>query len=210
MPEPLTAVAASINTTFKLADFCLSVQRAPEDITIFSQLIKRVGTDRTEALQDFSDKESLLDANPRKKEWVMGIINDTTRVLERIGETVENARIDGIRGKSVTFQHRLEWVFSKKERVLALQHWLGTCHQSLLAAISYMHSMQPLPTEKPQPVALVHKDCEDDSGMDSVFLQSPYSRRPRKGPSQLLELAPPTYTRTLSEGQYGIKGKRLI
>lgn len=201
MPEPLAAVAASINASFKLADFCLSVQRAPEDIIIASQLMKRVGIDRAEALQDFSDKEDLLDAYPRKKEWIIGIITDTNRVLERIGETVENARIDGIRGRSVTFQHRLEWVFSKKERVLTLQHWLGTCHQSLLAAISYMQSLQPLPTENNKPVTISPEDGTEDHDPDTIFLQSPYSRRPRKSQSQLLELAPPTYTRTLSEGQ---------
>lgn len=54
--------------------------------------------------------------------------------------------------------------------------------------------MQGLQAPLTQAILSVYKDDGDD------VLRSPYSRRPRKSPSQLLDIEPPTYSRTLSEG----------
>ncbi|KAI9704656.1 MAG: hypothetical protein M1820_005404 [Bogoriella megaspora] len=143
MADPATsAVFSGINTTFKLAKFCLDLKDVSEENRTFCSLINRVRKDRAEAMRERRETSELLQAFPHKRVWIDDTIEDIDEVLYKIGSLIEGARVDGQVGRSVSLQHRFEWVLRGRQEFLVKQAWLSTCHQSLLSAIDAMHSMK--------------------------------------------------------------------
>ncbi|KAK4617764.1 hypothetical protein CLAFUW4_12059 [Fulvia fulva] len=187
MADLIGNVASSITTTFKLAEFILNVQAASEEAHVFGQLIQRVRTDRAEALRERKERYETLCHQEAKQKWVNKIIADTDQALGTIGKIVENARLDGLKGRPITLQHRFEWVLKKKTDFLTKQHLLNTCHQSLLAAILYMQTLPIKPSTSSlfsptAPPAYVEELGDETESM----LQSQSARRPKKSEEYVL------------------------
>lgn len=137
-----TILFSGINNAFKLAKFCLDLKDASEDVRVFGDLINRVRKDRAEALRERRDKATILESSPHKRAWIDGIIIDVDKVLFSIGCLLEDARLDSQGGRSVTLQHRFEWVLSIKSEFLVKHALLSTCHQSMLSAITAMQGLR--------------------------------------------------------------------
>jgi len=175
-----------INVAFKLAEFCLKLQAAPEETVVFGRLIDRVRTDRAEALRERKAKTITLEDFPEKRRWIDKTLQDTNDALQTIGQLVESARIDTAKGQKLSLQHRFEWVLKKKEDFLAKQSLLATCHQSLSTVIIFMQALhERMPASKaissPPPPAYVD---------DAAFLRAPSARRPRPRQAFVLPSSP--------------------
>lgn len=153
MADPFTlsagAVFSAIGTTFKLAEFCLTLKEVSSESRVFLTLIQRVREDLDEALRERHEKSTLLQKMPGKKAWIDGTIISVRNSLNDIGLLVENARIDVEKGKHVTLIHRFEWVLDNREKFVMREKALSTCHASLLSAIQTMHSFIAIPTSLP-------------------------------------------------------------
>ena len=131
MSDPIsTSVFAGINTAFKLAEFGLSLNDAPEENLVFCKLIRRVRKDRAEAVRERREKATALDTTPLKKQWIDGTISDVDAALFMIGKLVEGGRADSESGRGMTLKNRFEWVLNRKENFLS--------KQSLLVSASYI------------------------------------------------------------------------
>ena len=140
--DPSSILFAGINNAFKLAKFCIELKEASEEVRVFGKLINRVRKDRAEAIRERRKTAPILDLSPQKRNWIDGTIADVDNALFQIGLLLEDARIDRDVGKSVTLQHRFEWVISIKGEFLVKHLLLSTCHQSLLSAITAMDSIK--------------------------------------------------------------------
>ena len=145
MADPVTLSAAgifsAITTTFKLVEFCVALKEVSSESRIFVSLIERVRKDLREALRERHEKSAILQAMPGKRDWIDEAITDIKQILNDIGLLIENARVDVDKGKSVTLKHRFEWVLSNHQKFITREMSLSTCHNSLLSAISAMHTL---------------------------------------------------------------------
>jgi hypothetical protein len=176
--DPVTSsIFAGINTTFKLAEFGLSLHDAPEEVKVFCRLIRRVRDDRAEAGREFREKADLLNLSPRKKTWIEDTMRDVDSALITIGTLVESGRADSYEGRSMTLKHRFDWVLKRKESFLTKQSLLSTCHNSLSTAIVYMQSLPgPGISRPPSPPPPSYWSRHDE---EEQFLRSPSARRPK-------------------------------
>ena len=195
MGDPVTStIFSGINTSIKFAEFCLSLKEASEENRVFCRLIQRVRKDRAEAARERYAKGPILNGLPEKRAWIDDIILETDEALYTIGKLVEDARVDGEKGRTVTLEHRFKWVLAKRSMFLSKQSLLSTCHQSLSAAISVMHNLHGTPVQSPSlaPPAYTHTSTtEGDDGDSAFFLRAPSQRRPKPKVDYVLPESPP-------------------
>lgn len=140
--DPITStVAASVNVTFKLAEFILSIKSASKEMDTFAKLIQRIRKDRTEVCTERRRTYPVLLASPDKLGWVNDAVIDTDTAFELIGGIVEGARIAGIEGHKVSLTDRFKWVMAHKEEMTTNHVLLNGCHRSLLAVLTYLHGL---------------------------------------------------------------------
>lgn len=179
----------SINTVFKLAEFCLALKDVESENLIFLRLIARVRKDVDEACRERREKDTtLLQKNksirssspagrPQKIDWINDAILDARIALNEIGSLIEKPRIDAEDGISVTLKHRFEWVLQNHQKFVSRQLLLATCHQSLLAAITAMQSLPACSSSSGSDLL----DPEPEPEPEQVkMLPSPSRRRPLK------------------------------
>lgn len=170
---------SAINTTFKLAEFCLALKEVESENLVFLKLIARVRKDLDEAFRERREKETTLKSTrPGDIDWIDGVILDVQSALNDIGSFIERPRMDVQGGKSVTLKHRFEWVLMNHEKFVSRQLLLATCHQSLLAAIN---TMKRVPAPSPSSHLLVPEQEQ------IKMLPSPSRRRPPKRDGRELE-----------------------
>lgn len=179
MHDIMDSAFSAINTTFKLAEFCLALKEVESENLVFLKLISRVRKDLDEAYRERREKETALKSNlPRKIEWIDNTILDAKNALNDIGIFIERPRIDVEEGKSVSLKHRFEWVLMNHQKFVSRQWLLATCHESLLAAITTMERVPACSTSsclltlKPERITM---------------LPSPSQRRPQKRDSKIIE-----------------------
>lgn len=171
---------SAINTTFRLAEFCLVLKEVESENLVFLKLIARVRKDLDEAFRERRAKEAALKSLlPGKIDWIDGAILDVRSALNDIGSLIERPRVDVEGGKSVTLKHRFEWVLMNHQKFLSRQLLLATCHQSLLAAVTTMESV---PAHSPS------RHLFTPEPEHIKMLPSPSKRRPpRKSEIKVLE-----------------------
>ncbi len=180
----------SFATSFKFADFGLTLKAVPAQSAQFITVLDRVRADLHEALRERCEKQSTLESCPGKKAWIDGAINDTRRALSDIGAQVEGPRVDIQVGGSVTLKHRLEWVLRNHERFLAMEPRLRTCHASLLVAINALHTLQSTTGATTSPPAYDDLLCGEANKLHSMTtIKSPAARRPKRTMSTFSESA---------------------
>lgn len=170
---------SAINTTFRLAEFCLALKEVESENLVFLKLISRVRKDLDEAYRERREKETALKTSlPRKIEWIDNVILDAKNALNDIGIFIERPRIDVEEGKSVSLKHRFEWVLMNHQKFVSRQLLLATCHQSLLAAINTMESVSAYLSSSsllaPEPERI-------------TMLPSPSQRRPQNRDVKMFE-----------------------
>ncbi|GME25954.1 hypothetical protein EV356DRAFT_540029 [Neofusicoccum parvum] len=149
MFEPtLATLAAGTNVAIKLAEYGLQLREASAEVHVFSRLIKRVQADLDEALRLHSSPavrarfEQGTDALRARKAWVDRAVRDAVEALAEIGRYVEGARIDEAKERSMRLDHRFQWIFDHRNKVVMQEKALSMCHASLLSAIKELHRIE--------------------------------------------------------------------
>jgi len=132
--------SSSITAAFKLVEFGLKLKAVSEENLIFLRLIDRVRQDLEEVRAERASKTAYLATAVTKRSWVDAAIADAEAALIDIGKLVEGTRVDLERARSVGMKNRLEWALYNHDKFVTRQAGLDTCHRSLLAVLTFLHS----------------------------------------------------------------------
>ncbi len=156
--DPLSAVAASINTSMRIFEVTYQLKAVDEQTADLLSTARHVDTNLNEARRLRRTKVALLDAGERV--WIDGVIEDTDKALRAVAQLIEPARVDKNVKEGINFKHRIMWVFRDNPKVRDKHAGLTLCHQSLMAVIACLHSKNlviieptagPEKEEKPPP-----------------------------------------------------------
>ena len=156
--DPLSGVAASINSSIRIFEVTYQLKAVDEQTADLISMTRHVDTNLNEARRLRRTKVILLDAGERA--WIDGVIEDTDKALRAVAQLIEPARVDKNVKEGINFKHRVMWVFRDNPKVRDKHVVLTLCHQSLMTVIACLHSKvlvsveptaEPEKEEKPPP-----------------------------------------------------------
>jgi hypothetical protein len=158
MADPVSAGAAFafLNSAFKLAEYAVQLYGVESENGVFVRLIQRVRLDleETERLLCVPSVKKKLISTPGKLPWIKGAITSTKSALNEIGRWVERVRAEKEGYGSVSWENRVRWVFNDHDKLVNRRMELGTSHQALSTALTYLAPLEqtetPLDAAPPQ------------------------------------------------------------
>ncbi|KAH8731913.1 hypothetical protein GQ44DRAFT_766958 [Phaeosphaeriaceae sp. PMI808] len=183
----------SIKTAFQFADYVLSSSKVSSESQSLALLIHRVRQDDIEAARLYLSPavSNFLEAWPDKKSWIRAILTDVRCALNDIGTYMETFRIAGDDGGAIGLKRKFEWISGHQKRLLNKQQLLAACHQSLVAAINTMQTVELCSVtnetwQDPIYEAPVQPWVKRE---DAHVLRGPYSRREYRNSQKNLSLS---------------------
>lgn len=151
--DPISSIAAGINTSFRLLEVKYQLKAVGEQVTDLLSTTRHVDRNLNEARRLRRFKEALL--NTGERAWVDTVISDTDSSLRAVAKLIEPARVDELTKNSINLGHKVMWVFRDNPQVRDKHARLSVCHQSLTAVISCLYAkdvviIASIPEEKKQ------------------------------------------------------------
>jgi hypothetical protein len=147
-PISVSAVFASLNSAFKLAEYAVKFCAVESENGVFVRMIQRVRLDleETERLLYVPSVKKKLEGTPGKLPWIRGAINSAKSTLNDIGRWVERVRADKEGYGSISWENRVRWVFNDHDKLVTRRMELGTVHQALSTVLSYLAPLEQTET----------------------------------------------------------------
>lgn len=150
-PDPLSAVSSSFNATIKILEVTYQLRAVDEQTADLLSTTRHVDFMIQEAHRLRRLKAGLL--NTSERTWIDKVISDTEDALRAVARLIDRCRVDKATKNSISFGHRVMWVFRDNPSVRDKHQKLQICHQSLTAIFACLYSKEvvviaPAPDEK--------------------------------------------------------------
>ena len=149
--DPISALAAGINSSIKILEVTYLLKAVGEQTTDLLRTTEHVNRNVNEARRLRRLKASLISAD--EQSWMDATIGDTEKALLEVAQLIEPARVDVSTSKSINSKNRVLWVFRDSPKVRDKHNRLSICHQSLIGVINGLYAkdvvvVAPLPQQK--------------------------------------------------------------
>ena len=139
-PDPLSAVSSSFNATIKILEVTYQLKAVDEQTADLLSTTRHVNFMIQEAHRLRRLKAGLL--NTSERIWIDQIISDTEDALRAVAKLIEPCRVDKATKSSISFGHRVMWVFRDNPSVRDKHQKLQICNQSLTAVFACLYSKE--------------------------------------------------------------------
>lgn len=139
-PDPLSAVSSSFNATIKILEVTYQLKAVDEQTADLLSTTRHVNFMIQEAHRLRRLKAGLL--NTSERTWIDQVISDTEDALRAVAKLIERCRVDKATKSSISFGHRVTWVFRDNPSVRDKHQKLQICHQSLTAIFACLYSKE--------------------------------------------------------------------
>jgi hypothetical protein len=129
-------VTSSVNASIKLAEYTLHFIDVPDETRDFLMIIELVEQNIKTARRLRRDKSAHLDAHTKAD--AEANIKKAEEVVELIGKTIENCRVDLQINGRVGVANRLKWIMRDHRAFLSKERILNISLQSLTCSINQM------------------------------------------------------------------------
>ena len=137
-PDPFSAVSSSFNATIKILEVTYQLRAVDEQTADLLSTTRHVDFMIQEAHRLRRLKAGLL--NTSERAWIDKVISDTEDALRGVARLIDRCRVDKATKNSISFGHRVMWVFRDNPSVRDKHQKLQICHQSLTAIFACLYS----------------------------------------------------------------------
>ena len=151
MPDPVSAVTSSINTTIKILEITYELKAVDEQTADLLSTTRHVDSMLQHAHRLRRLKAGLL--NTSEREMIDTVISDTEDALRGVARLVEPCRVDKATKNAIGFGHRIMWLIRDNPSVRDKHQMLQICYQSLTIVFNCFFSkdavvIAPIPEVK--------------------------------------------------------------
>ena len=138
LPDPISAVTSSINTTIKILEITYELKAVDEQTADLLSTTRHVDSMLQHAHRLRRLKASLLNASERA--MIDTVIGDTEDALRGVARLVEHCRVDKATKNTIGFGHRIMWLIRDNPSVRDKHQMLQICYQSLTTVFNCLFS----------------------------------------------------------------------